>query len=309
MALPADPGPPAPLLRLPAAARVALYLAAWFWVAGMLMAPLLLAASTGALPAELLDPSGGAPGALARALAVQTAILLPATLLVTWLFGMLEGRPLRAYGLVPHRGAALHWLAGVAVDGAHLGLVFGVGLLCGAWRVTGAADPLTALGVVATAAAIAVPAAAVEEILIRGYVQGTLAERYRPAVAVGAGAAIFSAMHALNPGGAHPGALLGLLAAGVYFGVAYRATGSLWLPIAGHATWNVLLGPVFGLPVSGLVMAPTVLTSTVTGPAWLTGGTFGPEAGFLALATTLLFTPVVWVVGRRLPGSRRPGER
>jgi hypothetical protein len=60
------------------------------------------------------------------------------------------------------------------------------------------------------------------------------------------------------------------------------------MPIGMHFIWNFLQGFFVGLPVSGLMFSASVLTARVQGPAWLTGGNYGPEGGVLATAPILL---------------------
>jgi len=135
---------------------------------------------------------------------------------------------------------------------------------------------------------------------MRGYVLPVLEERYGTVAAVVANSLVFALLHLANPHSLNPMVMAGLFLAGVYFSVAYVATRQLWLPICGHAMWNIMEGPVYGLPVSGLEMPATVLRVTVHGPAWGTGGSFGPEAGVPVLVTTLAWTGLVWWAARRL---------
>ena len=83
---------------------------------------------------------------------------------------------------------------------------------------------------------------------------------------------------------------------GVLFSVAYVYTGELALPIGLHLTWNAVQGPVYGFPVSGWpITEGSILRTTQHGPTWLTGGTFGPEAGLLGLGAMAVGVPgIVW---------------
>ncbi len=133
---------------------------------------------------------------------------------------------------------------------------------------------------------------AFEELVVRGYLLTNVAEGVRgvagdDTVAVWAGvlatAGLFGVLHAANPSGTLLG-LLNITLAGVLLGGAYAATGRLAFPVGLHTTWNFGLGPLFGLPVSGLRTNAAVVSVRVDGPRLVTGGGFGPEGGLVMLA-------------------------
>ena len=73
-----------------------------------------------------------------------------------------------------------------------------------------------------------------EEVYFRGIVYGWLRTRWRAAVAAPASAAVFAATHFVYP---WPMMLM-VAGLGVVFALAYEISGSLWPPIAIHATYN-----------------------------------------------------------------------
>jgi hypothetical protein len=79
-----------------------------------------------------------------------------------------------------------------------------------------------------------------EELFFRGLLQGQLAERFGPAVAIGVTAVVFGAAHIANDPGI-AGLLLALSvgAAGVVLGVVRHLTGRLGSSIATHAFFNI----------------------------------------------------------------------
>ena len=96
--------------------------------------------------------------------------------------------------------------------------------------------------VVATMVLTALVAPVVEEVFFRGIVQGALAVRFRPAIAIGAQAVIAGLCHA-NPGlGWHTvSVVLAATAAAAVLGVARHWTGRLGPGLVGYSLYNVLI--------------------------------------------------------------------
>jgi len=130
-------------------------------------------------------------------------------------------------------------------------------------------------------------AAANEEATFRGYSFQRLAESITSAGAVAVMSTMFGLAHFLNPHRTWVSTLNTALV-GIPFCIAYLRTRSLWMPIGMHFIWNFLLGFFLGLPVSGIMLPASILVSKVKGPAWLTGGDYGPEGGLLATAAILI---------------------
>ena len=142
-----------------------------------------------------------------------------------------------------------------------------------------------------------------EEVFARGWIFQVLERGRGTTVAVIGSAAIFSALHAFNPGFG-PTALLGLFLAGLLFAQAYIVTRQLWLPIALHLSWNFSEGPLFGFPVSGLP-GEGLLTVRPTGPDLVTGGPFGPEAGLVVIVGIAIAAAAIQALRRRRAGTAR----
>jgi hypothetical protein len=103
----------------------------------------------------------------------------------------------------------------------------------------------------------------------------------------------------MNPGATSIG-LVNTVLIGVVLAIAYLRTRALWLPWGLHFGWNAALGLLFGLPVSGLRLFNVVDRTSVSGPRWLTGGSYGPEAsvpGAIAVVVGLIAV-CVWPVTR-----------
>lgn len=76
---------------------------------------------------------------------------------------------------------------------------------------------------------------------------------------------------------------------GILFCIAYLRTRALWIGWGIHFAWNAAASILFGLPIAGDAGYNNLLFTSVTGPQWLTGGTYGPEAAF--------FTAIVLIIG------------
>ena len=136
-----------------------------------------------------------------------------------------------------------------------------------------------------------------EELWSRGYVlvnlvEGLTGPRVGPAAAIVAAtliqAVIFALLHVGTPGASLASAgvevVLGLLfAAGVLL------TGELAISIGLHISWNFFQANVFGFAVNGSISSTgAFLVTRQGGPVAWTGGTYGPEAGLLAVAAAVV---------------------
>jgi membrane protease YdiL (CAAX protease family) len=126
-----------------------------------------------------------------------------------------------------------------------------------------------------------------EEIMFRGYILQNLREWPGTILAVVISSILFGLIHGLNPN-FDPFAALNIALAGAIFCYAYLITGSLWLPIAYHFSWNFFQGPVFSFPVSGVISGGLLLTQVSQAESAITGGAFGPEGGLTGLGAQLL---------------------
>jgi membrane protease YdiL (CAAX protease family) len=141
--------------------------------------------------------------------------------------------------------------------------------------------------------------AAFEELLFRGVLFRLIEEWAGTWIALAVSAVLFGAAHALNPGATWASSVAIALEAGVLLGAAFVVTRNLWFPIALHFAWNFCEGPIFGTQVSGGVLTTSLFTSHVSGPVWLTGGKFGPEAGVPAILIGLVASVALLVHAAR----------
>ncbi len=147
---------------------------------------------------------------------------------------------------------------------------------------------------------------AYEEIVSRGGLLKNAAEGFRavfpPAVAAFLAAVatsfVFSLLHATTDNFS-VASLFGLALNGMLLAAPVLLTGRLGMSIGMHITWNFTQGAVFGYPVSGDVENISLLVTRDTGPAAWTGGSYGPEAGYLAaIAMIFGFIAIIAFVAR-----------
>ncbi len=126
-----------------------------------------------------------------------------------------------------------------------------------------------------------------EEFLLRGYSLFTLARGigFWPAAIVLSGA--FGLIHLRNGGEQWPG-LLAAAFIGLFFCLTLRRTGSLWFAIGFHAAWDWGESFLYSVPDSGTVSPGHLLSSSLQGPSWLSGGSVGPEGSVLCFVVIAL---------------------
>lgn len=209
----------------------------------------------------------------------------------------LEGLPWRAIGLSLHSGWLRDFLIGSVVGIASLALATGIATAGGGLTFTiFRGSVLQVVKTLVFSAVLFVLAALAEEALFRGYPLQTMTRAGLASLGVLITSVAFAGIHFENPNFEQGIPLLNLVLAGVWFGVAYLRTRSLWFPLGIHWAWNWALGSLFGLPVSGITsIAPyPLLRGTDLGPAWLTGGSFGIEGGIACTVTLIISTIFIW---------------
>jgi membrane protease YdiL (CAAX protease family) len=93
---------------------------------------------------------------------------------------------------------------------------------------------------------------------------------------------------------------------GLLYTAAYMCTRRIWFPLGLHWGWNYFQSGIFSMPNSGSPYEGLIVPR-ITGPAWLTGGTFGIEASYVAIALCLVAGVTLVVRARRR--ARTPARR
>jgi len=224
-------------------------------------------------------------------------------LLASWIMGRIEGRTIADYGLPGRR-----MFGGQFWQGVLLGLASITGLLV-AMRVVG----VFYFGGIALHGAdiwkwaivyalVFILVALREEFRGRGYGLFTLSAGigFWPAAILSA--AYFGYSHHGNSGedwiGLFNAGAFGLLAC-----LLLRRTGNLWMPIGLHMAFDWGETYFYGVANSGQTLPGHLLNSSSSGPAWLSGGTVGPEGSLLC---TLLIVVVLLICAGWLRGVKYP---
>jgi membrane protease YdiL (CAAX protease family) len=213
--------------------------------------------------------------ALPAALLASALLLGSYALTVRWW----EQRPVPELG---RSGAGCALLRGFALGAGLCAVTVGILAVLGVYHV----DGVHPLHVLWPALASAVLAGVFEELLLRGVLFRVLERAQGTWVALTVSAVVFGALHLANPGATLPGAVAIAVEAGVLLGLAYVATGRLWLPIGLHIAWNATTGGVFGSPASG-VPVDGLLQSRLTGSTLVSGGGFGLDGSIVTVVVCL----------------------
>ena len=229
---------------------------------------------------------------------ILAILLLAATMLVE---RFTSGKTLSDVGFGPqHAGRDL--AAGAAI-GALLFSLVALELFVGGFYHILKVHPTPDLAV---AAVLLIGGAVFEELLFRGVIFRLVEEWTGTWIALAVSAILFGLAHAANPGATPVSSLAIALEAGILLGAAYVLVRNLWLPIGLHFAWNFFEGPIFGTQISGHSFLRDAATAQLAGPSWITGGSFGPEAGVPAIVTCTIAAVLLLVAASRRKEIARP---
>lgn len=242
---------------------------------------------------------------------ILSFIVLIAVLLTTVIIGKwIDRRRLSDLGLIPSNVWWKEFFFGLGLGAFLMGLIFLIGWLAGSITIDGyfqGTEQRAFLPGFLRAVGFYFAVGIYEEIMLRGYILVNLAEgmnikkldtKWVLLLALVLSSLIFGVLHIINPNSSLI-STLNLSLAGIFLGLGMVLTGRLGLPIGLHITWNLFQGNVFGFPVSGTGSGATIISTSLTGPEWFTGGAFGPEAGILGLCAMLIgCISIYWWISR-----------
>jgi uncharacterized protein len=220
--------------------------------------------------------------------ALSDGLLFLFTALAALIMSKIEHRKWEEYGL-PARFAfgKNFWLGifiGFAAISASLLAIFALH----GFHVTGIAlhGETMIIAILAWSAAFVVVGLG-EEFAFRGYLQFTLTTGMGFWPAAFLLSILFGLAHAANAGESKFG-LFSVVCFGVLFCLFVRRTGNLWWAVGFHAGWDWGQTFFYGVTDSGFKPYHNLFNSSFSGPAWLTGGSVGPEAS--------IFTPIILLI-------------
>jgi membrane protease YdiL (CAAX protease family) len=238
---------------------------------------------------------------LALIFAVEAALALLTALLPAALLRLATREPpiLFGWGLPPRgKQMAIGMAGGLAMMALCLCTIAALGgLRFGAPTL----PPIALLGYGAAYGAIFILVGIAEEGMLRGYalMQLSRAVGFWPATILTS--LIFVALHL----GHANETLIGLAQVGAFgllMALSVRRTGGIWCALGFHAAWDFAETYLFGVPDSGAASVGSLITSTFSGPAWLTGGTAGPEGSLIVFLPLGLLA--LWLRSGRGLGTR-----
>jgi membrane protease YdiL (CAAX protease family) len=221
--------------------------------------------------------------------------------MATWIVGVkllhLDARVLRWRN---EMGAIRGFAAGFALGAVPAAVAMTLGVFTGgaAWLRDSGSLP-EYLNDVAKTWLILAPVALGEELMFRGLPLVLCARVLGRPAAIVLLAVLFALAHVTNPD-ISVRALGNIALAGIFLSLVFYSPGGMWAAFGAHLGWNGTLAAL-GAPVSGLPFEIPYIDYTMGRPEWLTGGSFGPEAGLIG---TLTITATIVLVSRWI--HRRP---
>ena len=230
---------------------------------------------------------------VARLLGIDFPVIAVAAVGATWVAARFEGRPFSSFGLGGPNGLR-NLLSGLAAGFLGLSLLMELLVATGAFAARGPDLHGSEIARWALYWTVAFIFTAVgEETLTRGYGLFALSRGigFWPAAVVLS--LLFGAGHIGNRGEEIIGIANAVLA-GMVFAFSVWWSGTLWWAIGCHLSWDWGETFFYGVPNSGGGVAPHhFFSGSPTGPAWLSGGTVGPEGSVLAALVLLLLAATV----------------
>ncbi|PKM50236.1 MAG: CPBP family intramembrane metalloprotease domain-containing protein [Firmicutes bacterium HGW-Firmicutes-7] len=198
-------------------------------------------------------------------------------ILVMW--KLLDKKPFSDMGLTPIRGNYKQLVIGLVCGMLSMSIVFLVLLMIGDIKLENSILAPNFHPTILIYLLLFTLVGFNEELFSRGYCMTVLKQTGNKWVVLLGSSLIFSVLHINNPNIELIG-LLNIFLIGLLFAYMFIRTGSIWMPIGYHITWNFFQGNIFGFEVSGLDVL-SVYNNKLIRSNFINGGLFGPEGGLL----------------------------
>jgi membrane protease YdiL (CAAX protease family) len=238
---------------------------------------------------HVLPESGSVYYTITKKFVMSASSMAGAWMCAVLFLKYVDRRPISELGMCI-KGRWKDCLAGVAFAAVCYLIGFVVSIKLEAVEITGV---IVDFGVLTGTFFVFFVAATMEEIMVRGYIQGRLMTKMNKFAALAIASLIFSAMHIPNQN-INIFSLFNLFLAGLMLGASYMYTRNLWFPISLHTAWNWIQGSVLGYEVSGSKLFPSVIQLHLPEENILNGGRFGFEGSILC--TILMIVGTVLIV-------------
>jgi len=207
-------------------------------------------------------------------------LLISALVATAIMLRSIDVRPWSDVGLGREAARPRALVEGLLLGGVTIGAACAA-LLAFGWLRIIPATPGSSLMAAARISAFLLPAALGEELISRGYFLTAIRDGTNAWIAAGFTSLLFGLAHLSNPGVSIE-AVVNVTLAGVFLAAVRLALDSLYAAWAAHAAWNWIMAVPFHASVSGIAFDAPDYRTVSTGPAWATGGQWGPEGGAAA---------------------------
>lgn len=137
-----------------------------------------------------------------------------------------------------------------------------------------------------------------EEIVCRGFIMNAVSAKTNVLTGMIINSIIFTGLHGVNDSVTLL-AIFNLFLASLILSFIFYLSDKLLLVGAFHAIWNFMLGPFFGVPVSGAKIYSSIMTtSPITNKEMINGGDFGFEGGLGLTICAIIFLGLLFLFSK-----------
>lgn len=132
----------------------------------------------------------------------------------------------------------------------------------------------------------------VQELLVRGILFRIVEEILGSWITIIVVTSTFGLIHIFNEN-ATPFTIVSLIISDILYCAAFIYTKRIWMVWGLHFGWNFFQDGIFGMPNSGISNLPSWINSSVNGPEWITGGSWGIEASLFSILLSIILGIVI----------------